>query len=103
MEHNLKRIQEFYKIMKRENIKLANELDTAIIKIENQIEIWRKSNSLYGLCGKIKIKEMEVVGTSYEVCLSDIPFDKLRKLFLEHHQEQKKIKEKQLQQILIDG
>lgn len=87
--------------MKRENIKLANELDNQILNIESQIEIWKKSDSLYGSGGNIKIKEIGVVGKSYEINLEDIPFEKLKNLFLDHYKEQKKIKEEELECILF--
>ncbi len=89
--------------MKREHIKKANELDNQILKIETQIEIWKKSDSFYGSAGNIQIKELGLVGKYYDVSLKDIPFEKLRKLFLDYYTEQIKIKEKELQKLLIES
>lgn len=89
-----------FEFMKREFIKKANELEDQIIKIENQMMIWNKSDSFYGSAGDIQIKESKSVAKHYDVSLKDIPFEKLRGLFLEFYNDQIKNKEKELMQIL---
>ncbi|WP_027387440.1 hypothetical protein [Chryseobacterium gregarium] len=103
MEHLLKQNRRILEIMKREYIKQAHELDNQILNIESQIEIWQKSESFNGFDGKIQIRELGLSGHCYDVNLQDVPFGKIKKLFLEHYKDQKQIKEKELEQLLIDS
>jgi hypothetical protein len=86
--------------MKREYIKKANELDNEILNIENLIKIWKKSESFESFDGKIQSHEPGIGVRIYEVKIKDIPFKKIKQMFLEHYEAQKQIKERELQSIL---
>lgn len=85
--------------MKREYIKFAVELENEIVEIERQITAWKKSekfNSSY----KIQIREPYMHASYFDIDLSAIPFEELKRTFISSLEKQKADKEESLNKIL---